>query len=177
MKRLCVLIACLAIVGGCASEKNKAKADEADRTKMAEAQREVRQNPDKFETSEDPPIKADTYFAAGQLQEAQGDLNGAIKQYQAALKLEPNHKNALYRMGLAYTSLKKYPDAINTWRRYLKATDNSPAAYNNLALCYEQAGQLNDAEQAFKAGIARDPDDRSCRINYGLMLARRGRMQ
>jgi tetratricopeptide (TPR) repeat protein len=177
MKRLWVLIACLAIVGGCASKEKKAKAEEADKTKMAEAQQEVRQHPDKFESSDDPPINADTHFAAGQLQEAQGDLKGAIKQYQTALKLNPNHKNALFRMGLAYTSLKDFPNAINTWRRYLKATDNSALAYNNLALCYEQNGQPTDAEQAFKAGIARNPDEAIVRINYGLMLARHGRMQ
>src|SRR5690349_18739889 len=174
MSRLVVIsiLLSLSLLVGCASDKKKAQTSEDEKTKMADAQHQVRQNPDKFESSEDPPITADTYFAAGQLQESQGNLNGAVKQYQAALKINPNHKNALFRMGLAYTSLKDYSAAIPIWRRYLKATNNSPAAYNNLALCYEQAGQLNEAEQAYKAGIARDPEDRACRINYGLMLAR-----
>jgi tetratricopeptide (TPR) repeat protein len=169
------LLLCFVLISGCAKEKKKT--EDKEQSKLANAQREVRTNPDKFESSDDPPIGADTYFAAGQLMESQGDLNGAVKQYEQALKLNPNHKSALFRLGLVYTALKKYPDAIAVWQRYLKATNNSPAAYNNLALCYEQADRLTEAEQTFKAGIARDPDERTTRINYGLMLARHGRMQ
>jgi len=175
-RRLAALLVIALVVGGCNSPKKKEQQAAAEQTKLADAQREVRQNPDKFESSEDPPINADTHFAAGQLQESQGDLAGAIKQYDAALKLEPNHRNALFRLGLVLTSQQRYADALAVWKRYLKATNNSAVAYNNLALCYEQAGQFNEAEQAYKQGIARDPDERSCRVNYGLMLARRGRM-
>src|SRR5215213_979475 len=125
MKRACCLLILLSLLSlaifcGCSSQKQKVKADEADKTKIADAQRQVRQTPDKFESSDDPPISADTRFAAGQLQESQGDLAGAVKQYQAALKLDPNHKGALFRLGLAYTAQKNYPDAIMLWRRYLK---------------------------------------------------------
>ena len=177
MKRLVAILLAILIVSACNSQKKKEKQAEDEKSKMADAQRQVRQTPDKFETSDDPPISADTHFAAGQLMESQGDLNGALKQYQAALKLDPNHKNALFRTGLVYTAQKNYSEALLFWRRYLKATNNSSAAYNNLALCYEQAGQINDAEQAYKAGIARDPEERPCRINYGLMLARHARTQ
>jgi tetratricopeptide (TPR) repeat protein len=174
---LVVILLAIMVAAGCNSAAKKEKDSQSDQTKMADAQREVRQNPDKFENSEDPPINAETHFAAGQLQESQGDIAGAMKQYRAALKLNPNNKNALYRLGLLQTSQKSYSDALLTWRQYLKATNNSAEGYNNLALCYQQAGQITDAEKNFKEGIARDPEDRSCRINYGIMLAQHGRMQ
>jgi Tfp pilus assembly protein PilF len=55
-------------------------------------------------------------------------------------------------------------------------TNNSAAAYNNLAFFYEAAGRLDDAEATYKEGIAHDPEATVCRYNYGLMLARRGRI-
>ena len=37
--------------------------------------------------------------------------------------------------------------------------------------CRELAGQFDEAENAYQAGIRRDPQNAPCRINYGLMLA------
>src|SRR5215213_4946442 len=50
-----------------------------------------------FENSQDPPIKAQTHYAAGQVSESQGDYAGAIKQYKETLRLNPKHKGAIYR--------------------------------------------------------------------------------
>ena len=132
---------------------------------------------DPFEKlTDDPPLNANTRFAAGQLAEAQGDAERAIAQYREALKLDPDHQQTLFRLGALQTQLKRYPDAIVTWQRYIKATNEAPAAYNNLAFCYELAGRLSDAEETFKAGIERDPAVPTCRVNYGLMLARHDRL-
>src|SRR5439155_1720785 len=78
--------------------------------------------------------------------------------------------------GALYTQAKRYNDAIAICQRYLKATNGAPAAYNNLGFCYEQAGKADDAERAYKAGIEKDPSDGACRVNYGLLLARGGRL-
>src|SRR5258708_560757 len=59
-----------------------------------------------FETAQDPPITAETHFAAGQLAETQGDFAGALKQYKEALKLDPKHKRALYRQSVCLSQLK-----------------------------------------------------------------------
>src|SRR3954462_2806168 len=56
----------------------------------------------KFETTNDPPIKAQTYFAAGQVAENRQDYNRAIEQYWAAVKVEPKCKDALFRLGVVY---------------------------------------------------------------------------
>src|SRR5262249_40396907 len=151
--------------------------EEKEQSNLATAQQQARANPDKFENSDDPPISAETHFAAGQLMESQGDLAGAAKQYEQALKVDPNNRNALFRLGLVNTAQQKFPEAIAIWQRYLKVTNNSPEAYNNLAFCYEQANRPSEAEQTYRAAIARNPDERTARINYGLMLAKHGRIQ
>jgi tetratricopeptide (TPR) repeat protein len=128
-----------------------------------------------FETSEDPPIEAKTYYAAGLVAESHNDFAKAANQYAQALKQSPENKSALYRLGVCQSHLKKYPEAIATWKRYLEVTKNDPHAWSNLAFCHELAGEPYQAEQAYKEGIARDPKNAPCRTNYGLMLARVGR--
>ena len=166
--------------GGC----NKAKREERRRQKEIERQQKLdsRQQAEKgkpqnqFEASEDPPFTAATRFAAGQLAESQGNFDNAIAQYREALRLDPNHRDAMFRLGGVYTQTNRYDDAIATWQRYLKLTNDSPQAYSNLALTYEAAGRAEEAEQTYKAGIARDPNHQACRINYGVMLARQDRV-
>ncbi|MEA2733577.1 MAG: hypothetical protein QOE14_28, partial [Humisphaera sp.] len=165
----------LMAAGGC--DKNK-QAEKARAKELAKDQDpHGRNKSDKFETSGDPPLTADTRFAAGQLAEAQGSFDKAITQYREALKLNPNHRDAMFRLGGIYTQTRRFDDAIATWQRYLKLTDNSPQAYSNLGICYDAAGRADDAEKAFKAGIARDPNGQACRVNYGLMLARRNQVE
>jgi tetratricopeptide (TPR) repeat protein len=130
---------------------------------------------DQFEAMSDPPIQAQTYLASGQLAESQGRLPEAIAQYRKALEAKPDYADALYRLAIVYTQQKDFPSAIDTWEKYVSATKGSPAAYNNYGFCQELAGNPAAAEAAYKAGIAKDPTNEPCHVNYGLMLARHGK--
>jgi tetratricopeptide (TPR) repeat protein len=164
---ICVLLALG--LAGCGGNKNKTD-------DPAKGQTPGKRSASEFEaTAADPPLNANTRFAAGQLAEAQGDLERAVGQYREALKLDPNHRDTLFRLGALFTQAKRYNEAIEVWQRYITVTNHAPAAYNNLAFCYEQAGRLNDAEETYKRGIERDPQASICRVNYGLMLARHER--
>src|SRR4051794_13592943 len=90
--RLLLLAAMLPLAAtGCASDKDKDKKPTNKSPAQARAKGEA---PDKFEASAgDPPLTADTRFAAGQLAESQGDAARAITQYRAALKIDPNHRD------------------------------------------------------------------------------------
>ena len=129
----------------------------------------------RFESAEDPPIKAQTHYAAAQLAESQGALDKAAEQYRQALKADPGHLPSLYRLAVTYARLKSYDQAIDAWKRYVERTDNDPTALSNLGYCHELAGRPADAEEDYKRGIARDGRNEPCRINYGLMLARQNR--
>lgn len=130
----------------------------------------------KFETSQDPPFKARTRFAAGQLAESQGDTNRAIAQYWEAVKLDPKLKEAYFRLGVVYCELHHYPDAVVAWKQYLKQTGGDATGYSNLGFCYELSGKHREAEDAFRKGIEKDPKSNPCRVNYGLMLVRDDRV-
>src|SRR2546423_209801 len=155
-----------ALLIGCAHDKQPANTAAKDR----------RPDDERFEKMNDPPLTANTHFAAGQLAESQGELDRAVAQYLEVLKLDPNHRDALFHLGQLYTQRKQFAEAVTIWQRYLQATKNSAAAYSNLGYCYELSGHLDWAEQMYKAGIARDPASAACRHNYALMLARGGRV-
>jgi tetratricopeptide (TPR) repeat protein len=129
-----------------------------------------------FDTDKEPAITAETRYAAGQLAESQNNPINAMKQYEEALKLKPDHVPTLYRLGVVLAQVKQYPKAIETWKRYLKATHDSASGYGNLGFCHELAGDWQAAESAYLKGIAKDPKNQPCRVNYGLMLARQDRV-
>lgn len=129
-----------------------------------------------FERSDDPPFTADTHFAAGRLAETQNAFPQAIAQYNQALKMDPNHRPSLYRLGVVYSQLRQFPQATDAWQRYIKASGNDAAAYSNLGYTHELAGDPASAEQAYLKGIQIDPKNEPCQVNLGLLLARTGRM-
>jgi len=157
-------------LAGCSSSNNGAisgvSSEKADRINAAR---------DPFEKSEDPPITAETHFAAGQLAESQGDFANAVKQYKEALKLDPKQTKSTYRLAVCYSQLKKFNDAVATWKKYNEATGGEANGYSNLGFCHELAGEIDKAETAYLRGIEKDPKNLPCRTNYGLMLARLGR--
>ena len=163
MRRLVLIAAGLLVAaGGCAKDQRSAAS--------------AHQNPrDPFETMKDPPITPKTHFAAGQLAEEQGRFQQAIEQYEKALAQQPKYLDAMYRLGVCFAQIKDYPRAISTWERYIATSGGSATAYSNLAFCQELAGNPAAAEVAYKQGIARDPKNEPCRVNYGLMLARHDR--
>ena len=123
-----------------------------------------------------PPINADTHSAAGQLAEARGDVDDAIIQYQKSLKLNKTHIQSLYHLGCLYATQGKFAESIKIWNRYIKATNDSALGYSNLAFTEELAGTPVAAEYDYKQGLKKEPNNAPCRINYGLMLARHGRI-
>ena len=122
------------------------------------------------------PFSAETRFAAGQMAETQGNPRAAIVQYQEALKLNPNHLGALYRLGVVYAQMKQFQPAVAAWEQYVEATGQAATAFADLGFCEELAGFPDKAEYAYMAGIAQDPKCVPCRVNYGLMLARKGQI-
>ncbi|HWE97444.1 MAG TPA: tetratricopeptide repeat protein [Tepidisphaeraceae bacterium] len=135
----------------------------------------ARPNPTDFDVAKEPAITANTRYAAGQLAESDKSYDNAIAQYKFALESNPKHLKSLYRLGCLYAQLQRYPEAVEAWKRYVIATDGSATGYSNLGFCEELAGNPNAAEADYKRGIAKDPGNEPCRVNYGLMLARRGR--
>jgi tetratricopeptide (TPR) repeat protein len=122
------------------------------------------------------PLTANTHFAAGQVAESQNDLPRAIAQYEAACKLDRTATVPLLRLGMIYTQQGRFEQAIATWNRYIKATNGDASGYVDLGYTCEIAQRFSDAETAYKTAIARDPQNETAHVDYGLMLARQGKI-
>jgi tetratricopeptide (TPR) repeat protein len=127
--------------------------------------------------AKDPPLKANTRFAAGQVAESQGNFDAAISEYNKALDIDPKHLPSLYRLGVIYAQFKKYDQSIAIWKHYIAISNDAPEGYGNLGYCYELDTQPELAEATYKLGLEKDPKNANCRTNYGLMLARKGKIQ
>jgi tetratricopeptide (TPR) repeat protein len=171
MRKAAVLLGIAAMaLFGCSSHNQQSAADtQQQQDQLREADEKVTMQLGKT------PITADTRYAAGQLAEAEGNYNAAVSQYQAALKINPKHELAMYRLGIIYTQFKQWNQAIDIWQKYVKVTNQAAGAYGNLGFCYELAGKPGLAETTYQQGIKRDYLNLLCRTNYGLMLARQGR--
>ncbi len=136
-------------------------------------------------------ITAEGHYAAGQFHESAivTDQSGratakqlrearrsAIKQYEAALKLDETHAGSLYRLAVLATEDQDLDRAAGFWRRYVKATDGSAVAWRNLAVAHDVLGEAETAEEAYRHALAADADDDISRVNLGMLLARAGRL-
>lgn len=165
-RRSCALlvVSAAAVVGGC-HQSNHAQRPTA--PPMAQQ---------KFDLVKEPEINPETRFAAGQLAESRGDWDLAIRQYEAALREQPDDQRAQHRLAFSHTMARQFDRAEQAWLRYAQLTHNSADAYNNLAQCYEFADRPADAERAYRSAISVDPRNAFARTNYGLMLVRLGRI-
>jgi Tfp pilus assembly protein PilF len=61
-----------------------------------------------------------------------------------------------------------WKEAIYRWERATQLDPTYAAAFNNLAVAYEQEGQLAKARQAYEKALALDPNNALVRQNYDL---------
>ena len=61
-----------------------------------------------------------------------------------------------------------WKEAIYRWERATQLDPTYAAAFNNLAVAYEQSGQLDKARAAYDKAIALEPNNQLIKQNYDL---------
>ena len=61
-----------------------------------------------------------------------------------------------------------WKEAIYRWERATQLDPTYVAAFNNLAVAYEQDGQLQKAREAYEKALALEPENAYVRQNYDL---------
>lgn len=163
-RSLWLAVATLVIGAGCAKNDN-----------VADVHRGI--PPDAVvETEKSVEPNAKVHIAAGDLAVTQNQLDKAIPQYEAALKLEPNNDDALFKLATLQTHSRNFDAAVALWERYAHATHDSAIGFSNLGRCHELAGHWREAEVAYLEAIKRDAKSNLARVNYGILLAKRDRV-
>jgi type IV pilus assembly protein PilF len=61
-----------------------------------------------------------------------------------------------------------WKEAAYRWKKAVELDPTYAAAWNNLAIAYEQQGDFDNAEEAYAKAVALDPDNVMIRQNYDL---------
>lgn len=93
------------------------------------------------------PRNGRAYFNLGFLEEAAGDLPGALGFYQKSVVLDPANAEGHYNLGNVYAKLKDVPEAIAA---YLKAVEYDPKHINALVNLSILSFQKEDFAAAVK---------------------------
>jgi tetratricopeptide (TPR) repeat protein len=82
----------------------------------------------------------------------------AVRDCQAALKIDPEYDEAIYTLALAYKEQKKYEEAIAGYHRIIELDPRDAKPYLNLGEIYIGMKDLDKAITHLKVFIERDPE-------------------
>ena len=120
---------------------------------------------------------ADTILAqAVQLHQA-GDLVGAITNYEAYLKTEPNNAGVRSNLGAAYVRLGRLADGVTEYRKALAIDPGNPTFRFNLALALYKGGKFAEAVTELQGVLDKQADHLQARLLLGDCYLKQGRHQ
>jgi Tfp pilus assembly protein PilF len=100
-----------------------------------------------------------------------GNYEGALGQYEAALKIDPKNSTLYYEMASTYLALHKYEDAIKYAEKVIKFKDgNENLAYVLVGTAYDMLEKPKKAIKAYEEGIKSYPNDYNLYFNLGITL-------
>ena len=84
--------------------------------------------------------------------------DGAIKEYNEALKLNPKNVAAHRGMASVYLETQKYDDAVRHTKRAIQLDPSWVKGYMFLGKVYEKGKQNSSAAEAYRIYIDKSPD-------------------
>lgn len=104
-----------------------------------------------------------------------GDLDGAIREYGEAIRIEPNFAESHNNLGIALAGKGNLEGAIREFREALAINPDYPQAHNNLGVTLADMGDLDGAIREYRATLAINPTDAEASSNLERALTQRGR--
>ncbi len=104
-----------------------------------------------------PDLQVRINILKGQQLVAQGDLTGALVQYQQALKVNPESSLASYRIGEVLFEQRNYQASVNAYRDALRGDDEPPwtEVWSHIAIgkIFDCTGQRDRAVNEYRLAI------------------------
>jgi protein O-GlcNAc transferase len=117
----------------------------------------------------DPSASA-AQFHQGLACHQQGRLPEAERLYNAALRSEPDHFEAMHMLGVIALQTGNFERGVEIIRKAISLNHNSPIAFNNLAKGLKDLGRFDEAIAYFERAIALAPNFADAEFNYGTAL-------
>lgn len=90
----------------------------------------------------------------------QGDMFEAVKEFHAAVQLQPNFSRALDKYGIALYRVNRNQEAIKQFKRAIEVDPQFIDPYLNLGMVYMKQGNKEDAIAQFKLVLERAKDEK-----------------
>jgi len=98
----------------------------------------------------------------------QGKMEEALAQYDRALELDPESKNAHFGLGILYAELGKRGEALLEYQRAIAIDPTYSEVYLNLGALYMQMDQPQEAIEQYQKAIASTPYYAQAHYNLGV---------
>jgi tetratricopeptide (TPR) repeat protein len=121
----------------------------------------------------DPSVVA-AWYLLGVANQLQGKLEGAVANYEHALRLEPGHVHALNNLAVAFQAQGKVGEAEACLRRAICFNVDHPEAHSNLGNSLQDQGKLDEAVDCYRRAVRLSPDYLDAHNNLGNALRSQG---
>lgn len=115
-------------------------------------------------------IQTTAHCTLGLLYSQIGLLNDSVLEYQATLRIKPDHEDAHNNLGVVYQRLGRFADAFNEYQTVLKLNPNHVEAHNNLGNLYIAKNLPYEAAREYQAALQLDPNFINAQQNLKQLL-------
>jgi tetratricopeptide (TPR) repeat protein len=98
-------------------------------------------------------VKAENLYIIGTSLMEQKNIDGAIRNYQRAVRINPQHAQAQMKLGMLYAQRGEDQKALVAFGRAVAAEPTSPEAHYNYATALEAAGRLQEAAKVLERAV------------------------
>lgn len=104
-----------------------------------------------------------------------GDIQGAVRQFDRVLEIDPTNATAYENLGVVALRANQPERAHGYLMRALQLNDRMPLALNTLGVLYARAGKTNEAIDAWTRAVSYDPHLFDALYNLAIVSSRAGR--
>ena len=106
----------------------------------------------------------------------EGKLAAAEKAFRALLDTYPNEPSLHGGLGMVYSRMKRYAEAVHEFERVLELKPGDLRAHNNLGVTYLRLDNQEKAIEQFEQVTKLDSDSASAFYNLGLLYLRKANL-
>ena len=106
----------------------------------------------------------------------QGKPDLALKEYRAALDIDPNYILALNNLAFTLFQRGEIDASIDACQKVLERNPRNSKAHNNLGLALQRRGDLDAAMSHYQLAVDCDPENAQAHHNLATLLHRRGKI-
>jgi len=99
----------------------------------------------------------------------------ALIKYLQSTRLNPNNDYVMNKLGITYTQLRYFPEAMDAFKRAIAINSKFAPPYNNLGSVYFAQIDYKQAEKSFKKAIKLNPNDATFHLNLGRLYLERNK--